>query len=132
MAATKIPKDIRQFVARYLPSVEYLEIFIVLQRNTTRSWSAPDMSTELGIPESIAEDVLERLASDNFLAVKISNEILYRFNPATTALETSAALCADLYMRERIAMINVVMAARRGPMHDFAEAFRIKKSTRDA
>ena len=90
------------------------------------------MSTELGIPESIAEDVLERLASDNFLAVKISNEILYRFNPATTALETSAALCADLYVRERIAMINLVMAATRGPMHDFAEAFRIKKSTRDA
>ena len=132
MAATKIPKDIRQFVARYLPSVEYLEIFIVLQRNTTRSWSAPDMSIELGIPESIAEDVLERLASDNFLAVRISNEILYRFNPATTALETSSALCADLYMRERIAMINLVMAATRGPMHDFAEAFRIKKSTRDA
>jgi hypothetical protein len=62
VAATKIPKDIREFVARYLPSVEHLEIFIVLQRNTTRSWSAPDRSIELGIPESIAEDVLERLA----------------------------------------------------------------------
>ena len=132
MAATKIPKDIREFVARYLPSVEHLEIFIVLQRNTTRSWSAPDMSTELRIPESTADNVLERLASDNFLDVKISNEILYRFNPATAALETSAALCADLYARERIAMINLVMAATLRPMHDFAEAFRIKKGTRDA
>ncbi len=63
MAATKIPKDIREFVARYLPTVEHLEIFIVLQRNATRSWSAPDMSTELRIPESTAEDVLEQLAS---------------------------------------------------------------------
>jgi hypothetical protein len=132
VAATKIPKDIREFVARYLPSVEHLEVFIVLQRNTTRSWSAPDMSTELRIPESTAENVLERLASDNLLDVKISNEILYRFNPATAALETSAALCADLYVRERIAMINLVMAATLGPMHDFAEAFRIKKGTRDA
>jgi hypothetical protein len=132
VAATRIPKDIREFVARYLPSVEHLETFIVLQRNTTRSWSAPDMSIELRIPESTAEVVLERLASDNFLDVKISNEILYRFNPATAALEASAALCAEFYLRERIAMINLVMAAALGPMHDFAEAFRIKKGMRDA
>lgn len=90
------------------------------------------MSAELRIPESTAEQVLEQLASDNFLDVKISNEILYRFNPATAALESSAALCADLYARERIAAINLVMAATLGPMDDFAEAFRFKKGSRDA
>ena len=131
MASTNIPKEIRDFIACYLPGVEYLEIFIVLQRNTTRSWSVPDMATELRIPESTAEQVLERLALDNFLDVKISNEILYRFNPATAALETAATLCADLYVRERIAMINLVMAGALGPIHDFGEAFRIKKGMGD-
>jgi hypothetical protein len=128
VAATKIPKDIRDFVARFLPSVEHLETFIVLRRNTTKSWSAQDLAAELRIPQSAAGDVLERLASDNFLDVKISNEILYRFNPATEALESSAAACADFYLRERITMINLVMAATLGPLHDFAEAFRIKKA----
>ena len=90
------------------------------------------MAAELRIRESTAGDVLERLASDNFLDVKISNEILYRFNPATAALQHAAALCADCYLRERIAMLNFVMAATLRPMHDFAEAFRIKKATRDA
>ena len=127
MAAPRIPREVRDFVARYLPSVEHLETFIVLQRNSTRSWSASDLSAELRIPQSAAEDVLERLASDNFLDVKISNEILYRFNPATAALEAVSAQCAESYQRERIAMINLVMAAAIGPMHDFAEAFRIKK-----
>jgi hypothetical protein len=124
---TRIPKDIRDFVARFLPSVEHLEAFIALQRNATKSWSAQDLSAELRIPESIAADLLEWLASDNFLDVKISNEILYRFNPATAALQASAELCAHFYLRERIAMINLVMAATLGPMHDFAEAFRLKK-----
>lgn len=90
------------------------------------------MSAELRIPESTAADVLERLASDNFLDVKISNDILYRFNPATIALEEAAARCAEFYRRERIAMINMVMAAALGPMHDFAEAFRLKKGRSDA
>ena len=132
MAARKIPKDIREFVARFLPGVEYLETFIVLQRNTTRTWSPADVGIELRIQESTAADVLERLASDNFLDVKISNEILYRFNPATPALEARAARCAEFYLHERIGMINLVMAATLGPMHDFAEAFRIKKARGDA
>jgi hypothetical protein len=127
VAVPKVPKDIREFIARYLPSVEHLETFIVLQRNTTRSWNAADVAAELRIPETTAADVLERLASDNFLDVKISNEILCRFNPATAALEDLAARCADMYLRQRIAIINTVMTASLGPMHDFAEAFRFKK-----
>jgi hypothetical protein len=131
VAAPKIPREIREFVARFLPSVEHLEAFIVLHKNTTRSWSAADMAVELRIPESTAEDVLERLASDNFLDVKISNDILYRFNPATDALGALSARVADLYVRERIAMINVVTAATLSPIHDFAEAFRLKKGRKD-
>lgn len=127
MSASRVPKDIQEFVARFLPNVEHLETFIVLQRNTTRSWSPSDVAAELRIQESTAADVLEHLASDNFLDVKISNEILYRFNPATTQLEQVAARCAEYYLRERITMINLVMAAALGPMRDFAEAFRIKK-----
>jgi hypothetical protein len=132
VADSKIPKDIREFVARFLPGIEYLETFIVLQRNTTRTWSPAEVALELRIPESSAADVLERLASDNFLDVRISNEILYRFNPATAALEGQAARCAEYYLRERIAMINLVMVATLGPMHDFAEAFRLKKGRGDA
>jgi hypothetical protein len=108
VAVLRVPKEIREFVARFLPSVEHLETLIALQRDPTRSWSASDVAAELRILESSAADVLERLASNNFLDVKISNEILYRFNPATLALEEAAAHCADFYVRERIAMITAV------------------------
>ena len=127
MSSTRISPEIREFVTRFLPSVEHLETFMLLRRNTTRSWSAPEIAVELRIPESRAADVLEQLASANFLAVKISNEILYRFNPASEALETLSARCANLWVRERIAMINLVTAATLSPIHDFAEAFRLKK-----
>jgi hypothetical protein len=106
VAAAKIPKDILDFVVRFLPSIEHLETFIVLQRDATRSWSSSDVSAELRIPEATAADVLERLASDNFLEVRISNEILYRFNPATGPLEHSATRCAEYYQRDRIGMIK--------------------------
>jgi hypothetical protein len=127
-----LPRAVRDFVARFLPDVEHLEAFIILQRNPARSWNASDLSAELRIPESSAEAVLERLASDNFLDVKISNEILYRFSPATAEREAASAQCAAVYQRERIAMTNFVMSGTLGPMRDFAEAFRIKKGKRNA
>jgi Protein of unknown function (DUF2034) len=129
VSSKTIPRDIREFVARFLPSVEHLETFMVLRSNTTRTWSAAEIATELSIAESAAVDVLEQLASDNFLDVRISNDILYRFNPATAALKALSTSCADLYVRQRIRMINLVTASSVSPTHDFTEAFRLKKDT---
>jgi hypothetical protein len=131
VVSVKIPREIRQFVARFLPGLEYLETFMLLCNGATRSWSASDIAKAAGLPESVAADVLEHLASDNFLDVKISNDILYRFNPATPALGDLSRRCADFCVRERIAMISLVTTDVMSPMHDFAEAFRLKKGKRN-
>jgi hypothetical protein len=109
---------VQDFVVRFLPSVEHLEIFIVLQRNTARSWSAREIATQVRISEAAAARVLERLASDNFLAVRISNDILYRFNPANDALRALSAGCADWYGRERISMIKLLTDAIVSPLDE--------------
>ena len=131
MAPHKIPADVRDFVSRYLPTLEHLEVLMLLQRTAARFWSPPEVAGELRIADPTAADVLEGLASDNFLDIKISNDVLYRFNPATPALEGIAARSADFYSRERIAMMNLVVTGSLGPIRDFAEAFRLKKSKHD-
>lgn len=104
---------------------------MLLQRNPTRFWSPTELATELRIPDSTAADVLEELASDNFLDIKISHDLLYRFNPATPSLEAAANRSADCYLRERIAVMNLVMTGSLGPIRDFAEAFRLKRNKND-
>lgn len=119
MTAARVPKDIRQFVARFLPRVEHLEVLMILQRAAARSWSPSEIAAWLRIPESTAADVLEQLALDNFLDVKISNEILYRFKPATADLVLAVADCAEFYQRERTAMIDAVLM--QNTMQDLAD-----------
>lgn len=99
---------------------------MVLHRHSTRSWSSAEIAAELRIPEGTADDVLEQLASSNFLAIKISNDILYRFNPATPVLSEGANRCAEYYVSERISVINLVTTGSRGAIRHFAEAFRLK------
>lgn len=126
-----IPRDIRKFVARYLPGVEYLDAFMLLCHGRARSWSASDIANATGLAESVAADVLERLASDNFLHVQISSEIRYRFNPASTALAELSRRCADLYVRQRTAMTVIVTKSAVRPMHNRAGAFQAKKGTKN-
>lgn len=50
------------FVARYLTSVEHLEVFMLLQRDPVRSWSGAEVADELNIPNATPNDVLEQLS----------------------------------------------------------------------
>lgn len=104
----RIPEEIREFIASYCPSIQHLETLMLLHRNPNRSWSARDLAAELGILPSAAAAVLDELASHNFLDVKISNDLLFRFNPISSELELRASRCADFYVRQRVAIINLV------------------------
>jgi hypothetical protein len=128
---SRVPADIRDFIVWYLPNVEHLEVFMVLHQHSAQFWSAAEIAEELRIPEGTAGDVLERLASNNFLDIKISNDILYRFNPAAAHLTAMADKCAEFYTRDRIAVINLVTARGLDAIRNFAEAFRLRKGKAD-
>lgn len=108
VSSPPVPKEIRDFVARHLRSVEHLEAFILLRQNTARAWTSREIAEELHIAGATADTVLEHLASDNFLDVKISSDILFRYSPASAKLAEIAARCAEYYGRERMAIVNLV------------------------
>jgi hypothetical protein len=114
-------------VLRYLTSVEQLEVFILLHRSPARHWSAVEIAQELGIADAEAEAALERLGSDNFLDIKISNDVVYRYNPVDPALREVATRVTEFYVHHRISVMNLITAASLRPIRDFAEAFRLKK-----
>jgi hypothetical protein len=114
----RIPIEVRQFVARFLPSVAHLETFIVLQKDPTRWWTAAELAQDVRIGDATAADILEQFASANFLAVRISGDILYRFNPATDAIESISSQCATCYIFERLTMIDFITTATPGGRDD--------------
>jgi hypothetical protein len=75
------------------------------QRRTPRS--VHDAASESGRILEPARDG-SGASRDNFLDIKISNEVMYRFDPPDPALAQAAQQCADFYGRDRIAMMNLV------------------------
>jgi hypothetical protein len=129
--SNRIPTEIRQFVARFLPSVAHLETFIALQKDPMRWWNAAELAEDVRIGEATAADVLEQFASANFLAVRISGDILYRFNPATRAIESISSRCRDWYIFERPTMIDFIKTAAHSRRDDFSGLFRSKNDGDD-
>lgn len=128
--ARLLTPDVRDFVSRYLGSVERLETFVFLRRGATRYWTATEIAEALDFPTEAMEQALERLASDNFLEVKIANDLMYRFDPVETLRETAEQV-GVAYSRDRTALLRLAASSTRRAISDLANAFRLKGEDSD-
>ena len=83
------------FIWQHLPSVEHLRVFMVLESNRHRFWSAAEVAAQLRLADDVTASVLEQLAVRNLMDVRISDALLYRFKPATPMLEAIASRAAE-------------------------------------
>jgi hypothetical protein len=96
-----IPTDIRNFLARYVPTVDHLDILILLHSDVGRRWSVSEVASALRVPQPIAQRALEHFETDDFLDVTTADAVRYRFNPASRQIADVTSRCADLYIWHR-------------------------------
>ena len=115
---------IADFIGRYLPTFEHLEVLLLAARSPERYVSAAEAAHALGIDAVAAGRALEDLAAANLLDVKLLDDVRYR-------LRSQAAAAADIaelqtaYAAQRVRVVNEIMAGRSRRIRDFADAFRI-------
>jgi hypothetical protein len=99
---------------------------MLLQRTRERFSSAAEIADELTMTHEAAAQVLENLGSYNLLDVKVSDDLRYRYNPATPTLDSAATQSAESYQRQRIALIRLVTTGSGRATRTFAERPRRK------
>ena len=128
MAGNGIISDVaRRFLARYIDSVERIEVLHLLQRDPAKKWSAKTVASALGIRQSAADRQLAKLCAFNLLNVQIAHDLFYWYEPRPPALEREAAATLDDYQRHRLAVINLIAGSPEEPVRSFADAFRLTK-----
>jgi hypothetical protein len=116
-----------RFIARYIGSVEDLNVLITCIREPDRRWDSLAIGSELGISEEAALRTFERLARHNLLDVRVTEAVRYRFAPATQDVEQRARAFADAYWTNPLAVTQHVASVARRDIRDFADAFRIRR-----
>ena len=127
MGAPEVPAVVRAFVATHLRSLEELQMLVLLIQSDDRWWDADTASRELLVPLRTARNVLDRLASQNLLDIRITGDVRYQFRPGTEDLRAAAIACSEAYRANPLAVTTIASGAARRGLQDFADAFRIRK-----
>lgn len=121
-----LPEPLERFVRERLPSIEQVEIVLLLRREPDRSWTAPEVSERTGTPPESTAMRLFLLASNGIVAFEGSGVPKYRY----TADPEVDAMVGDLegfYARNREVLFDLLGTPARDPLRSFADAFKLKK-----
>lgn len=121
---SELPEAIARFVVESIDTVGHLEALLLLSEDGARRWSAPELAKRLYVRDDEAQLILQQLVSRQ-LAERDGEH--FRSKADDPAL---AALLADLkrlYSTHLIPITNIIHAKPRSRVHEFAEAFKLKR-----
>jgi hypothetical protein len=122
-----VTAGVRAFIRNHIRSLEQLEILLLLLKDGTRWWSAEAAAQELGTTPNSAAARLEEMASRNLLDVRISEQLFFRYAPASPALDAAVRDTARAYEEKPMAVTAAIYSQPADEIRAFADAFRIRK-----
>lgn len=119
-----LSEPLQRFVRERLPSLEQIEIVLLLRGERDRAWSAPEVSQSLGTPPESTAMRLFLLASNGVVSFEGGR---YR-SSSDAANEPLFEELVEAYAQNRGALIALVGGQQPAdPLRSFADAFKLKK-----
>jgi hypothetical protein len=123
----QLSDTLEKFIRERLPSLEQIEIVLLLRREPSRSWSAPEVSEKLATPPESTAMRLFLLASNGVLAFEGSGVPRYRYAASDATTDALVAELLTAYDEKRDALFDVVGRPQSDPIRSFADAFKLKR-----
>lgn len=119
---SQLSESLERFIRERLPSIEQIEIVLLLRSDAARAWSAPEVSERLGTPPESTAMRLFLLASNGVVMFEGSGVPRYKYVANELVEELEVA-----YNERRAALLDIVGGQTRDPLRSFADAFKLKK-----
>ncbi|MBS1972545.1 MAG: hypothetical protein JSU04_19720 [Bdellovibrionales bacterium] len=122
MSDNDIPKTVRDFVFEYIDSVEQLEILLLLESDSNKSWSLAELN---GLLRSNINSVEKRISLLLSQGLIIKNEdSQFSFFLDDVDLKQTIHSLADIYKVHRYRILEMIFSPMK-KSRDLAEAFRL-------
>ena len=117
----------RALILERIDSVVQLELLLLLQANSGKTWSAAEVAQELRIEPSWANGQLGELAARGLLAPAPDRAEAFAYGPTSAALAAAVAQLAKDYAERRVTIITLIFSKPVDKIRSFADAFRLRK-----
>ena len=121
-----VSEPLQRLVLERLPSLEQIEIVLLLRRDRERAWSAPEVAQALGTPPESTAMRLFLLASNGAVTFDGGGIPRYRY-ASDPSLEPLLEELSSVYATQRDALVALVGGQPADPLRSFADAFKLKK-----
>ena len=125
MSDAELIEELQRFIARYIESVEKLEILLMLKRSPAKSWSVQEVYQQIQSSINSVNQKLLDLCRDGF--VKRGPDERFQFSPKSKELEEKVAALGDAYQKRRIKVIELIFSSTTDELRKFADAFKLRK-----
>ena len=127
MTERNTEEAIRPFIHAHIRTLEHLEVLLMLVRSPDRWWSADAVAREAGVTAAVAGRILEQFASGNLLAIRVTDDVRYQFQPGHHDLRLAAEQLAEACVRSPLTVTRAITDGTQRRIRDFADAFRIRR-----
>lgn len=123
-----IPKEVRQFVGKYIRSLDQLEVLLLVGALPDREWSADDVYNVVRSSLTVVAERLESFVAAGIL-VRSGDPPVYRYQPKTDELSRAISALSTAYKFSRHRIVELIYAPAQSDdsLTSFTEAFRFKR-----
>ena len=120
-----ISEEILRFIRSSIKTVWALELLLLIRRQSSQSWTAEGLTTELRSSLPLVADILSGFKDAGL--VKEMADGQYRYQPATPELEHLVEQLEKAYAARPLAVVKAILTAPNEKIQTFADAFKLKK-----
>ncbi len=122
MNESEVANDVKEFLYKYIHSVEQLEVLLLLKSSVEKKWQVAEISEQLRSPENSIKIRLEDLCGRG-LCQKTPEGYYYTSTPL---LNDTVEKLARAYKDRRIKVIELIFSKPLDKLRNFSDAFKIK------
>lgn len=127
--ASDIPERVRELVHERVPSMDHIELLLLLVEHPDRQWSVDELATELRRPPAAVREDAEGLAASGLAARPAgASPARYAYAPEDARLRTAVDELVELYRRRPVTLVRLIYSRPSRSVASFANAFRLRKS----
>lgn len=131
----KIPADVREFIRRYIHTVEQLDILLILKGDPTREWTIPEVFSNVRTSEKSVALRLAQFAEQGLLRETPGVPATYRYAPQPADLDRLITAAGEALHTRRVKVLEIIFGSDQpdviDPAQSFADAFRIRSRSED-
>ncbi len=126
VGSSEIPDIVKQFVARYIRTVNDLEVLLLLAGGP-KAWSAQEVDEQICLGLEPTGRVLTGLVDSGLVTAREGSPHRYSYD-ASNSDELAVRDLARIYAQMRVRVIELIYQGPADTLRSFADAFRFRKS----